>query len=282
LINYATVRTGLTHATTLVAKNSRFASSASPSCSEKKMPLKKTLRNITLLCNAACALLAVSAHAEESSPWHTDLELGYVSTSGNTETTTVKTRADVTHTTGVWKNTTHFDSLNTSEEEGRSAEKYFVSNKLDYKWSDSSYWFAYGSFDDDRFSGFEWQATAAAGYGRTFLLDRENMNLDIEAGPGYRSSKLDEALNGDDENEVILRGYGKYQWNVSQNAVFEQELSMESGADNTISKSISSLKTTIVGALALKLAYTVKYTDEVPSGKKHADTETSVTVVYSF
>ena len=246
------------------------------------MILKKTLRNIAAFCNVTCALLAVSAQAEESSPWHTDLELGYVATSGNTETTTIKTRADVTHTAGVWKNTTHFDSLNTSEDDGRSAERYFVSNKLDYKWSENSYWFAYGSFDDDRFSGFEWQATAAAGYGRTFLLDRESMSLDIEAGPGYRSSKLDEAINGDEQNEVILRAYGKYRWNVSKSAVFEQELSMESGADNTISKSVSSLKTTIVGALALKLAYTVKYTDEVPSGKKQADTETSVTVVYSF
>lgn len=246
------------------------------------MKLKKTLRNIAVLCNAACALFAVSAQAEESSPWHTDLELGYVATSGNTETTTIKTRADVTHTAGAWKNTSHFDSLNTSEYEGRSAERYFVSNKLDYKWTDNSYWFAYGAFDDDRFSGFEWQATAAAGYGRTFLLNRENMNLDIEAGPGYRTSKLDEALNSDDESEIILRAYSKYQWNVSKNAVFEQELSMESGADNTISKSVSSLKTTIVGALALKLAYTVKYTDQVPSGKKQADTETSVTVVYSF
>ncbi len=244
--------------------------------------MSKTIVKVAGLCNVLCALSAGAVMAEEAPAWKADLELGYVATTGNTETTSIKTRADLTHESEQWKNLAHFDSLNTSEEDGRSAEKYFLSNKLDYKMDGGSYWFAYGSFDNDRFSGFEWQATAAAGYGRTFLQDRENMRLDVEAGPGYRTSKLDEDLVGDDEDEVILRAYGKYQWNVSDNALFEQELSMESGSENTISKSISSLKTTIVGSLALKLAYTVKYTEQVPSSKSHADTETSVTVVYSF
>ncbi len=247
------------------------------------MKLNRQLNLLTApMCLGALFLCSQNLRADPEKPWSADLELGYVATTGNTETTTIKTRADLTYEGEKWKNLTHFDSLNTREEEGRSAEKYFISNKLDYKRDDNSYWFMYASLDDDRFSGFEWQATGSAGYGRTFLQSRENMTLDIEAGPGYRASKIADELEGDTEDEVILRAYGKYQWSVSKNAVFEQELSMESGAENTISKSTSSIKATIVGELALKLAYIVKYTDTVPSGKKHADTETSVTLVYSF
>jgi len=87
---------------------------------------------------------------------------------------------------------------------------------------------------------------------------------------------------GDDQEEAILRAYGNYEWQLSDSALFGQELSVEGGDENTISKSTTSLKTTIVGKFALKVSYTVKYTEEVPPGTDHVDAETSVTLVYAF
>ena len=231
----------------------------------------------------AAALAATTTAVAEDAAWKGDLELGFVSTSGNTETTTIKTNGKLVNDNGDWRNTTSFNSLNTKEEEDRSAEKYFASHKLDYKFSEHGYVFVFASYDDDRFSGFDWQATAAAGYGRTLLTDVETMTLNLETGPGYRMSKVDDdAVGEDDQDEVILRGSLDYQWQLSDSAVFAQELTVESGADNTISKSVTSLKTTIVDQFALKLSYSVKYTETVPDDTDHADTETSVTLVYSF
>jgi putative salt-induced outer membrane protein YdiY len=91
----------------------------------------------------------------------------------------------------------------------------------------------------------------------------------------------DDAI-ADNEYELILRASTKYQWLISENATFEQELSTEVGEDKTVSRSTTALKSTIIGALAMKLSYSVRYTDNVPPGTKHADTETAVTLVYSF
>lgn len=232
---------------------------------------------------AATSLTALPAIAQDpgTGPWSGDLEFGYVATSGNTETKTVKSRADVKREVEKWRYTIHFDSLNTSEDDDRSAERYFLSNKIDYKYSDRSYLFGYASYSDDRFSGFDYQAVVAAGWGYR-IIENSTMTWDAEIGPGYRINKVEDSATEDDDREAILRAYTKYEWELSSSATFSQELQVEKGGDNTISKSVTALKTTIIGALAMKLSYTVKYTEEVPVGNKHADTETAVTLVYSF
>ena len=235
----------------------------------------------TLFCLLAApfTLLAES----DKGPWSGSAELGYVATTGNTETTNIKSRAEAIWEVDRWRDTTRFESLNLEEDDNRSAEKYLLTHKTDYKYSEKSYSFAFQSFEKDRFSGYDWQATVSVGYGRR-ILNTNTMQLDIEAGPGYRVSRFEEEdANGDkEEDEAILRLFGKYKWDLSDTAVFEQELTVESGADKTISKSVTSLKTTVVGQLAMKLSYTIKYTSEVPVDSRKKDTETAVTLLYEF
>lgn len=241
------------------------------------------LSHAALLLSMTLLTGLVQAEEEEEGPWSGSAELGYVSTSGNTETSSIKTRADAVWEVEKWRDTTHFESLNLEEDSERSAERYYITHKTDYKFTDISYAFAFQSFDKDRFSGYDWQATASFGYGRR-VLKTDTMQLDLEAGPGYRVSRLEEEdEDGDiEENEAILRLYGKYSWKVSESAVFEEELSIETGSDKTITKSVTSLKTTIVGQLAMKLSYTIKYTSDVPVDTEEKDTETAVTILYEF
>jgi putative salt-induced outer membrane protein len=233
---------------------------------------------VLTLGTALCG--AVSAQ-ENTKLWTTDLELGYVSTAGNSDTSSLKVRADTKREGDVWRYIAHFDALNTEEDGSRSAEKYFFSNKLDYKISARSYVFGYASYEEDRFSGYDWQAVGAAGYGYR-ILENDTMTWDLEAGPGYRVSNVSDNTLSDNEHEVILRAYTKYEWRLTENATFEQELGAESGGDKTVTRSVTSLKSTIIGALAMKLSYSVRYTDNVPPGTEHTDTETAVTLVYSF
>ena len=238
---------------------------------------------------SSTAIAAETAPSEEQTPkWSGSAELGYVSTSGNSEETDIKGRFDAEREVDQWRFTTHFDSLNSKSDGVRSAEKYYLTNRLAYKFNKNDYAFVYQSYDEDHFSGFDYQATIAAGYGRRILLPPP-MTWDIEAGPGYRYSKLDDSndnvtqgVDGSSTEEVILRLYTKYNWQLSETSTFQQTLNVESGKEATISKSVTSLKVMIAGALAMKLSYTVKYTDEVPKGTVHADTETAVTLLYEF
>lgn len=238
-------------------------------------------------CSAISALgasISPSLHADElekSKIWSGDVELGYVSITGNSEETSMKTRADINRERDIWLYNVHLESLNTESDDNRSAERYFFSNRLGREFTKTDYAFAYASYDEDHFSGFDNQATAAIGWGRR-LIDEERMHWDVEAGPGYRISNVDDDSSSEDSKEVIVRLFTKFNWTVSDTSSFSQTINVESGSDNTITKSDSALKVKIIGALALKLFYTVKYTEEVPVGTKHADTEMGVTFNYGF
>ncbi|MEE8059441.1 MAG: DUF481 domain-containing protein [Pseudomonadales bacterium] len=219
--------------------------------------------------------------AEKDNIWSGDVEFGYVDTSGNTEESTIKSRVDIKREKNEWRYNLLFDSLNSETKGKRSAEKYFFANRLAFQYSEYDYAFGYLSYDEDNFSGFDYQATTSAGYGRR-LINNEVMQWDVEVGPGYRYSKVDDNSIADDSEEVILRAFSKYSWHFSDNADFSQAANIEAGKDNTISKSITALKVQVIGALSLKLSYTIKYTEDVPPGTRHADTETAVTLTYSF
>lgn len=220
-----------------------------------------------------------TTYAEEPKTWSGDIEFGYADVSGNSDTQTLKSKFDIKREVEKWRNHYALESLNTSDDGERSAEKYLAAHKTDYKLTDLDYLFAAVTYEDDRFSGFDYQATVAVGYGR-LLINDDKMRWSIEGGPGYRKNNAED--NANDTEEVILNLATNYKWALSDNATFGQEVSVQHGTDNTISKSVTSLQTKIAGAFGLKLAYTIKYTDEVPDDKEHADTETIVTLVYSF
>ncbi len=240
------------------------------------------IRTAAMTAATLLALLPQLALAQEGDkPWKSNVELGYVSTDGNSETSTLKVRATAAYESESWRNDTQLEALNSEEGSERSAERYFASNKTGYKFSETNYVFGYLSYEDDRFSGYDWQGVVAAGFGYR-ALETETLLWDLEAGPGYRYSKVQDSTLSDDEEELILRAYTNFEWKISDSATFQQELSSEIGQDKTVSRSDTSLKSTIIGALAMKLSYTVRYTDNVPPGTRHADTETAVTLVYSF
>lgn len=232
--------------------------------------------------DAAADVISKAEDVEEDFKlWTGEIEFGYVDTSGNTEETTVKSKADISRERDAWRFNIFYDSLNAKSDGERTAEKYFYSNRLAYAYSEHNYSFVYASYDDDRFSGFDYQATVALGYGRR-IYNKPDLKWDIEVGPGYRYNKYDDTSTEDDTDELIIRAYTKFEWEMTDSSTFTQVLSTEAGDENTVSKSITALKTKINGSLSLKVSYTIKYTEEVPADKKHADTETAVTLSYSF
>ena len=240
------------------------------------MTINKTLA----LPLAALITATTSAYAQADEGWSGDVEFGYVSASGNTDESSLKIRAEAKHEQGDWRYLANFDSLNSESDDQATAEKYFLSGRAAYQFNEHDFIFAYLSYDDDRFSGYDYQATAAIGYGRR-LLKNEVMQWDVEIGPGYRYSTFDDN-SVDSSSEAVLRLATNFDWEISETASFKQTLGIESGEDNTVTKAVSALKVSIIGALALKLSFSVKNNTDVPVGTEKTDTETAVTVSYSF
>ena len=59
----------------------------------------------------------------------------------------------------------------------------------DYKLESPAFLFATISYEDDKFSGYDYRITESVGYGRR-VIDESDLSLDLEIGPGVRQSKL--------------------------------------------------------------------------------------------
>ena len=248
------------------------------------MKFNPVLRNFTFVAISAFPLYS---HAEEIKPadetpkpktWIADLGLGYVKTTGNTETTTIKGDAKAVKEVEKWRHTITAEGLNTTDRDITTAERYFLSGKSDYKFTKYNYIYATATYDNDRFSGFEYRTTLSVGYGRR-IIHQPTLSLDGEIGPGMRYSKPD---NGDSEDEFVAHLAANLKWNITDYSEFTQDIFSDIGEDATITKSVTGLTANINKTLALKLSYTYKYTSEVPVGIDKTDTETVVTIVYKY
>lgn len=233
-------------------------------------------------------LLASQAQATEQKVWNTSAELGAITTTGNTAGTSITGKIDAKQELEQWSNhyilSAFFKEDEKTDAEGnrnreRSAERYLVSAKGAYKLTEEfDNLFALGSYTDDKFGAYTQYTTIAAGYG-TRLLNLENKSLDVEIGPGYYSAKRS---TNETENGLLARGAAAFKWVLSESATFTQTFSVEYSGDNTRSIAETALSARINGAMQMKAAFLVQNDSDVPTDKKSTDTQTSLTLVYSF
>ena len=75
----------------------------------------------------------------EEPTWKSQAELGIVTTSGNSKTSTVNAKADGTYEKESWRHNLHAEILKTSSAGVISAEKYQISGQSDYKFNENDY-----------------------------------------------------------------------------------------------------------------------------------------------
>ena len=144
------------------------------------------------------ALLAPFAAAE----WKGKGELGVVMARGNSEADTVNAKLDMAEESERWKNGFGIAVLRASNDGEKNAERYNAFWQTDYKFSDRSYWYGGLRYEDDLFSGFDYQASLTTGIGHKFI-DTETTKLSGQAGAGYR--RLKNALTGKEFDNAIAQ-----------------------------------------------------------------------------
>lgn len=206
-----------------------------------------------------------------------EVEAGVVSTKGNSDTKTVNSRLRITHTGIKWNHEASASFLYASDKGKSTAQRLVAGEKSSYALAGRSYLYAAFRYEDDRFSGFKFRSIESAGYGYTFL--RNGVNLAAEAGPGARQSKSNDGVRS---NDLIFRVWSRLGWKISSSAGFATELTVTAGRQGTVTESETSVKSRIIGDLAMKLSYELRNNSRAPAGKRHTDTITSATLVYDF
>ncbi|MBP1202609.1 putative salt-induced outer membrane protein YdiY [Duganella sp. 1411] len=251
------------------------------------MPMKPLLFVPALALSLSCGH-AAAVDLDPPYGWSTSAELGAISTSGNTVGTSVTGKIDSKQELPDWSNeyilAGYFKDEQVTNADGekvreRSAQRYSLSAKAAYKlMQDRDRLFALATHVDDRFGAYLRYSTIGVGYG-TQIYQSETKTLDVEIGPGYfRGARS----TGETENGMTVRGAADFKWRLSESALFSQMLTVERGTSNIHSQAETALRTKINNTMQLKAAFSVRNDTSVPADKKNTDTQTSVTLVYSF
>ena len=224
-------------------------------------------------------LLAWAAHCPALELWDGEFELGFVKTTGNTSTSSLNASINLSSNQDRWEYRTSLESLTSSSNSIASAETYAATGNISHHYSTDNFSFINADYENNRFSGLKYLTSLSIGYGWR-LFSNDAMLVDWETGPGYRLSEQDDGIN---KNEAIIRLAGKLEWQLSDHANFDQQLSSEIGQLETVSRLSSSLTATINSHLAVRLSYDLNHFSDIPDDKSHHfDAKSSVTLVYGF
>ncbi len=229
-------------------------------------------------------LLPLALHAaDEAEPagggWSGEGELGFTSTSGNTESENLNASLGISKEVDRWKHAASIKLIRNKTEGELSADSQVFKERSEYSLGEKTYVFGQLRYEEDEFSGYSTQSSVAAGIGSR-LLENERHMLDGSIGLGYR--RLEASDSGDTEEEGVVDLDLKYAFKISETATFTEAIFVESGDTNTYSESETALRTQIDESLAAKISYLVKRNSDVPAGTDKSDEILSVSLVYGF
>jgi putative salt-induced outer membrane protein len=232
------------------------------------------------------ALSAPPAHAD----WVGTGEAGALLSRGNADATSANAKLDVSRESGLWKNSAFLGLLYGENAAFATAQRAEARWQTDYKLTERLFWFGALRGEQDRFSGFQYQATLSTGVGYKFI-ENERTKFSGTLGAGYRRLRP-ETLVKSDAGEVLSRFKGEPASDAVASAGLDLDhqitattkvlgkLLVEAGAENTAVQNDIALQVSMTEALALSVGYGVRYNTEPPVGSKSTDQLTTVNLVY--
>jgi len=136
------------------------------------------MRNLVRILLAACLFLttaSVFAHEEPEEgeevvkPWEGSGELGFVNTTGNTETGALNLKLNFVRTGERWRHRFTGTALSTSEDGTQDNERYTMEIQSDRKFGEKSWLFGAFRWDADKFGSSDRQVSLTTGYDRDLL-----------------------------------------------------------------------------------------------------------------
>lgn len=217
-------------------------------------------------------------------PFAGEAALDLADVSGNTESRALAADLALVWEQQRWRERARATAVNEQSSGEATAERYTASGQVDYKLPPAGYLFLLSEYESDRFSGYDYRANAAAGYGRR-LLDTDSLTLDAEAGPGYRFSRLEPGRDDDgaaDGGEVTARGTLRLEWAITETASLRQDLVVEAGDEATITTSSTRIRSELLDPMSVQIGYQLRNVSETPEDVESTDTRFTVGIAYEF
>jgi putative salt-induced outer membrane protein len=193
--------------------------------------------------------------------WQGSMALGYLQTTGNSNTSTANGKALVGYKEGLWQNSILVQALKASQEGVLTAENFEADGQSDYNLNPDNYLFGNVDYLRD-------------------VFNNPTQQLDIELGGGRRQTRY--TTGAPPNEEWVERLAGSYLWKFTNTSNITESLNVVHGSSNTLTQSVTAVTANLVNSFALSFSYAVSHNSTVLPGFKKTDAITALTLVYSF
>ena len=238
----------------------------------------KRLIVLVLVFSSHAVLAQDQGGDEEEGPVSGAASLGYLSTSGNTESTNLNAAFNLKYLLEVWNHEFALSAIRATNDNVRTAEAYGAKYAGRRELGMKGYLVTSLDYTRDEFSSYETQTSETVGYGRRFV-ENDRHNLLAELAAGARQADL---IDGTSQDEAVIRGLVDYTLAFGETSQFKQSLVIESGDSNTRTESVSELRAKLIGDVAVVLSYRIRNNSDVLPGTEKTDTFSAISFEYSF
>ena len=240
------------------------------------------IKKVILSSLIATSLITV-ANAEETAVI-SHAELGYISTSGNTETDTFTFDGNVKK---AWEEHSLFlkaDAQYAKDAEEEIKNKFSTELKYNYAFT-SSVLFDYTlGYKEDKFSAFNYQAYTGPGL-KYIAIDNKEHTLDFIGSILYSMDDYDGVITSETDEYSSYKAELNYAWKIMETLKFTQDLSYRSSFEDSninFAYSKSAFTTKISDMFSAGVSYKVDYTNEVPTGIYKSDKTLAVNLILDY
>ncbi|MDF1875258.1 DUF481 domain-containing protein [Sulfurimonas sp. SAG-AH-194-I05] len=212
----------------------------------------------------------------------THAEVGFTSTSGNTDIKSYKLDIELKKNWDKHHYTFAFDTQYTDDKGIPATNKFLGVLTYNYQLSSRLALDYLLGYKEDRFSGFNYQAYTGPGL-KYLALKQKKHTLSIQGNILSSQDKI--TTTSLKQNYSSLRAKGVYEWKIFDNLKFQQDLSYRVDIENTTNYFIyakSAFISKISDIFSFGISYKYDYVNKPPSAIKNADKTLSANIIMDY
>lgn len=235
-------------------------------------------------------LIAFNAFSEEAekSPFKASAELGALYKTGNSKTADIIAGFDANYEKDLWRSSLDFNLLIKQTEVENdlttTQQKWNVGLQTNRTLDEKSKNYIYGNafYEEDRFNTFDSQWSISSGWGRRWYKSKD-ASFDADFGPGFKRDVI--AATGESRDSFIIQAQATYKRQLNKHVEFKQfavaKWATKSNENSTL-RAETSVITKLIETLQLKFSFKLVHNTDVQATQKKTETQTGITLVYSF
>lgn len=220
--------------------------------------------------------------------WSGEGQIGAFQSSGNTDEFGVSAALSLEREGIDWEHRFRLTADYRRQNGTTSREQFLARYEPRYQINERLFTYALAQYERDRRQGYSSRYSLSGGIGYK-LIDAENMELSIQAGPAYRVTDF---TDGTSTSRLAALFGADFEWDISDSLKLTQgaNSTVETGGEallivdsaNTSFTATTGLEAGLTDALSARLSWTIEYDSNPPAGAVSTDTLSRFTLVYGF